>query len=94
MRAREIWLHAVDLDNGGSFLDLPPDLLDRLLPELAAEAGAERHPRRRPTAACGSGGGPEVRGTAADLARWLAGRGARRLSGDLPEIAGPGTMDD
>jgi maleylpyruvate isomerase len=87
-RAREIWIHAVDLDNGGSFLDLPPDLLDRLLTELAAEADAgvtlvvsDRRLR--------IGDGPEVRGTAADLARWLAGRGARRLSGDLPEIVGP-----
>ena len=88
LRAREIWLHAVDLDNGGSFLDLPSDLLDRLLPELVAEAGAEV---TLVTTDRGKriGAGPEVRGATPDLARWLAGRGARRLSGDLPEIAGP-----
>jgi maleylpyruvate isomerase len=33
--------------------------------------------------------GPEIAGTAADLARWLTGRGARRLTspgGALPDI--------
>lgn len=74
MRAREVWIHAVDLDNGGSFLDFPADLLDRLLPELAAEAGLAGVPQA---------------GEPADVARWLAGRGARRLAGALPDIAGP-----
>jgi maleylpyruvate isomerase len=74
LRAREIWIHAVDLDNGGSFLDFPADLLDRLLPELAAEAGLA--------------GVPEA-GAPADIARWLAGRGARRLAGALPDIPRP-----
>jgi maleylpyruvate isomerase len=74
MRAREIWVHAVDLDNGGSFLDFPPDLVDRLLPELAAEAGLAKAP---------------AAGAPADIARWLSGRGARRLTGDLPEVPGP-----
>lgn len=70
MRAREIWIHAVDLDNDGSFLDMPPELLDRLVPELAAEAGIASLPAGAP----------------ADLARWLSGRGARRLAGNLPEV--------
>ena len=74
MRAREIWVHAVDLDNGGSFLDFPPDLVARLLPELAAEVALPRVP---------------AEGALADIARWLSGRGARRLSGDLPELPGP-----
>lgn len=73
MRAREIWIHAVDLDNGGSFLDFPPDLLARLVPELAAAAGVDRLPEGAP----------------ADLARWLSGRGARRLAGALPQVPGP-----
>jgi maleylpyruvate isomerase len=74
LRAREVWIHAVDLDNGGSFLDFPPDFLARLLPELAAEAGLAAVP---------------TNGASADVARWLAGRGARRLAGDLPDIPGP-----
>ncbi|MGA7454264.1 MAG: hypothetical protein WBW73_24405, partial [Rhodoplanes sp.] len=33
LRARCLWLRAVDLDNGGSFLDFPPALVDRLIAE-------------------------------------------------------------
>ena len=36
MRSREVWIHAVDLNNGGSFADFPPDLLD---------GSADRHHR-------------------------------------------------
>ncbi|WP_292182246.1 maleylpyruvate isomerase N-terminal domain-containing protein [Mesorhizobium sp.] len=31
LRASEVWLRAIDLDNGGSFLDFPPDFVDQLL---------------------------------------------------------------
>lgn len=34
MRTREVWVHAVDLDNGGSFDDFPPELLDALLVDV------------------------------------------------------------
>jgi maleylpyruvate isomerase len=34
MRAREVWLHAVDLANGGRFEDLPADFLGRLLADV------------------------------------------------------------
>jgi maleylpyruvate isomerase len=34
MRTREVWVHAVDLDNGGSFADFPPELLDALLADV------------------------------------------------------------
>ncbi|PUB26002.1 maleylpyruvate isomerase [Promicromonospora sp. AC04] len=34
MRTREVWVHAVDLDNGGSFDDFPPELLDALLADV------------------------------------------------------------
>jgi maleylpyruvate isomerase len=36
MRAREVWLHAIDLDNGGRFSHLPDEFVRRLLPEIAA----------------------------------------------------------
>lgn len=36
MRTREVWIHAIDLDNGGDFEDLSSDLLDRLLGDLLA----------------------------------------------------------
>ena len=34
MRTREVWLHAVDLDNGGSVEDFPTELVDLLLEDL------------------------------------------------------------
>ncbi|GAB3170917.1 mycothiol-dependent maleylpyruvate isomerase NagL [Myceligenerans halotolerans] len=34
MRTREVWVHAVDLDNGGSFGDFPPELIDALLADV------------------------------------------------------------
>lgn len=34
MRSREVWLHAIDLDNAGSFADLPDGFVDRLLDEI------------------------------------------------------------
>jgi maleylpyruvate isomerase len=34
MRIREVWLHAIDLDNGATFEDLPPHLLDLLLDDV------------------------------------------------------------
>jgi maleylpyruvate isomerase len=97
MRSREVWVHAVDLDNGGSYRDFPPDLLDALIadvrrswarrseaPDLVLAATDRPEP-----IAVGRAAGPEISGTTADLARWLTGRGARRLvgsSGALPDI--------
>lgn len=91
IRARALWLGAVDLDAGGSFLDFPSPLVDRLLAERAA---AWTGPGRllvagdRDAAIRLGGGGHEIRGRAADLARWITGRGARRLIHDapLPEV--------
>lgn len=97
MRSREVWVHAVDLDNGGSFLDFPPDLLDELLADVVASwsqrsedadlvlAGTDRP---RPVT-LGTGAAATITGTTADLVRWLTGRGARRLdssTGELPSI--------
>lgn len=87
MRAREVWTHAVDLDNGGSFHDFPPDLLDALIADVLSEwerrgenVGLSlRLTDRRTPISIGRGEGPTVSGRAADLARWLTGRGARGL---------------
>jgi maleylpyruvate isomerase len=96
MRTREVWVHAVDLDNSGSFRDFPPDLLDELLADvLRAWTRREEKvnlvlaPTDREKITVGEGAGPTVTGSTADLARWLTGRGARRLTssaGELPEI--------
>jgi maleylpyruvate isomerase len=34
MRTREVWVHAVDLDNGATFADLPAPVLERLLVDI------------------------------------------------------------
>ena len=34
MRTREVWLHAVDLDNGGSYRHFPADFVDRLIADV------------------------------------------------------------
>lgn len=34
MRTREVWLHAVDLDNGATFSDVPAAVLERLLRDI------------------------------------------------------------
>ena len=34
MRTREVWLHAVDLDNGGSYRHFPAEFVDRLITDV------------------------------------------------------------
>lgn len=88
MRTREVWVHAVDLNNGASFEHFPPDLLDALLTDVVGawsrRAAAENLPpivlqvTDRPAPVAMGDGTSEalsVRGTAAQLARWATGRG-------------------
>jgi len=87
LRAREMWIHAVDLDAGASFTDLPRPMLRELLTDAAATLGARPDfPRlllaptdEQRTWTVGEGAEPlEVRGTAAELAAWLLGRSKGR----------------
>ncbi len=86
MRVREVWLHAVDLDNGGRFEDFPPTLVDRLLVDITswwARAGRAPDLILVPTDRVVPGLGATnadprsvaISGTAAQLARWASGRG-------------------
>jgi maleylpyruvate isomerase len=82
MRVREVWLHAVDLDSGGRFEDFPPELVDRLLVDITtwwtrSGTGAELTlaPTDRVVSGLAVSGPLTVTGTAAQLARWAAGRG-------------------
>ena len=34
MRTREVWIHAIDLDNGATFTDIPEPVLERLLKDI------------------------------------------------------------
>ena len=62
MRTREVMVHAVDLDNGVTFDDLPADFLAALAEEIRAKRAASGHEV------------PEVSGPDAQVAAWLAGR--------------------
>ncbi|SEF18717.1 maleylpyruvate isomerase family mycothiol-dependent enzyme [Jiangella alba] len=89
MRTREVWVHAVDLDAGGRFEDLPARLLDQLLADVRAAWG--RRPAPLPTMTVtdrdpGDDRDPQpaseagVIGTAAAVTRWATGRGAAGVS--------------
>jgi maleylpyruvate isomerase len=86
LRAREMWIHAVDLDVGASFADLPAPMLAELMTEVAAAMGEKDEcpglhlvapgctwtTRDRPDALT-------VSGSATELIAWLLGRSRGRL---------------
>ena len=92
MRAREMWIHAVDLDVGASFADMPAPMLAELITDVAARAGrqaglpgaAPRDGDRR-VATLGEAATGRARSPAgAGLAAWLLGRtkgGAAHVDG-------------
>jgi len=98
IRAREVWIHAVDLNAGGDFADFPAVFVDRLIDEAVAKHRAGDTPTLevRPTdrvddrSVSVDGANPVVEGAASDLARWLTrreARGLRRSDGTpLPEL--------
>jgi maleylpyruvate isomerase len=99
LRARELWIHATDLAIGADFGDFPPDLIDKLVSEVAAKRRAGeiatlevRATDRDSERFAVSTSLNFIEGKANDLARWLTGRGARdvRPSGSLAlPILGP-----
>ncbi len=90
MRAREIWLHAVDLDTTGAYIDMPSDMVERLLPELDAAFGTGGGAVAPTDRSLRAGRGPEVHGTAAGLTRWIATSSPAGLSGKPSQPGGPG----
>lgn len=87
-RARDIWLAAIDLGNGGRFADLPADLLDAILKEgrqSVLPCDIALRPDDRPRGVATEDRRPAATGRAADLARWLTGRGVQEAS--LPPAA-------
>jgi maleylpyruvate isomerase len=98
MRSREVWIHGVDLANGGRFGDLPEPFLTSLLSDIVAAW------RRRELGAGlvleVSGCAPlavlldsmpttTVRGTLPALVRWAAGRGAADVRFEGPQPTPP-----
>jgi maleylpyruvate isomerase len=86
MRAREMWVHAVDLDIGASFADLPPPMLTELLSDVAAAMGAKPDSPALLLVAPGGAewsvgdraGAVTISGPAPELGAWLLGRSKGR----------------
>ena len=100
MRTREVWIHAVDLDNGASFRHFPPELVDALLHDVvsvwerkhgvAGLPSLEATDRDAPAEPAPVQYGSRIQGRAADLAQWATGLGANATltaagGGPLPE---------
>ena len=91
MRNREVWIHAVDLDNGARFSDVPAEVLTRLLSDIVGNwAAKDKDPGLRiqvcdapELGELGAGAGQDagilVRGDLAAVAQWASGRGGARL---------------
>lgn len=98
IRAREMWIHAVDLDVGATFTDLPPPMLVELIGDVSRALGTKPDcPSLRLVAidmgqtwtlGTDGGSGGEVSGPVAELTGWLlgrsAGRGLRTAGGGKP----------
>ena len=94
MRTREVWIHAVDLANGGRFADFPAVVLNSLLADIV---GMWRQKYLGDGLVLAIDGCPPiavqedsptsttVSGTLAGIARWAAGRGTigADIEGDL-----------
>lgn len=98
LRVRELWVHAVDLDAGTDFADLPAEVLQPLLADLAATMGRQPDgPSLVLAPDDGSGpwefgGGADrvtVRGPAGSMVGWLVGRldpAGLRADGEFPAV--------
>lgn len=84
LRARAIWLHAIDLGAGGRLADAPPEFVDALVADLMRSFANGK------VVVADGGGQSGVQ--AADAALWLSGRRVRRpdrgSSGMSPSPAG------
>jgi maleylpyruvate isomerase len=98
LRERELWLHGLDLDAGGTADDFPPEFVDRMLREvLATWRSRDESVGLEPTDRDGSlrtmdAPALVVRGRAAQLLAWATGRassGITTTSGAEPPAASP-----
>ncbi|MFH5880302.1 maleylpyruvate isomerase family mycothiol-dependent enzyme [Arthrobacter sp. NA-172] len=103
MRTREVWVHAVDLDNGASFADIPATVLERLLRDITgawAARGTDAGLLVRVTGTDLVFGDAEaavvVTGPLAGVTQWATGRGTGGVSagdggtlGDAPVPSAP-----
>jgi maleylpyruvate isomerase len=97
MRTREVWLHAVDLDNGATFEDIPAPVLDRLLADITGAWHTRGTDQGLVVKVTGTGlvfgdtsaADPTIiTGPLPAAAQWAAGRGTTGIT-----AAGPGAAD-
>ena len=95
MRTREVWMHAVDLDNGAAFRDIPVPVLERLLRDITGawktrgtdEGLVVKVTDRDLTFGDTTSASPTVvSGPLASVVQWAAGRGTGGVT-----ATGPGT---
>jgi maleylpyruvate isomerase len=91
MRVREVWVHAIDLDLGLGFGDIPDDIGHALIedmaalmsPRIAGPALAVRPAAAAAVIVVGAGEpSREIAGSTADLTAWLSGRAIPVSLGD------------
>jgi maleylpyruvate isomerase len=85
LRVREVWIHAVDLDGGARFAQLPPPVCALLVDDVVAEFAARDAPPSLTLVAVDTGrtwtlgdGDQTVEAPLPELAAWLTGRTRRR----------------
>ena len=100
MRTREVWVHAVDLDNGATFTDIPTPVLARLLADITGawhtrgtDTGLLVKVTDQPGGMTFGDTNAEtplvVSGPLAAITQWATGRGTHGVtatSTDLPEV--------
>jgi maleylpyruvate isomerase len=95
MRTREVWIHAVDLDNGATFSDIPAPVLERLLADITGAwktRGTDAGLLVKVTGADSAFGDSSatdptiITGPLPAVVEWAAGRGSNGVT-----AAGPGT---
>jgi maleylpyruvate isomerase len=89
MRAKEIWVHGVDLRAGQGFGDLPPEFAAALVDDVLGHFAGRGEPLEVTVAATDvdrtwGSGDPTVRGPVAAIAAWLTRGDASGLTGDVP----------
>jgi maleylpyruvate isomerase len=99
LRSRELWIHASDLQQGNGFEDFPAEFVNELLLDVlirrrrgsARAVAVHAIDRARPDIP-EDHGASRVEGRAAELARWLTGRGGAEAlqtfdGAPLPELS-------
>jgi maleylpyruvate isomerase len=96
MRTREVWVHAVDLDNGAAFRDIPVPVLERLLRDITGAWKARGTDKDLVLKVDGAqhlselgdldSNNPEiVSGSLADITAWAGGRPAAGIASNKQE---------